>query len=103
MVGRILQNLERPDTLWRKQVRAGDLHVLCVEDHSAGVLVHIQPNAHDTHEVQRGQIGVKAQVIVDRGHYLGEPHVTPGEGLAVGGPRDVLNLAVSWYLCCPCW
>lgn len=100
--GRILQDPERPDALGGQQVRAGDLHVLCVEDHGAGVLVHVEQNADDAREVQRGQVGVEAQVIVDGGHRLGESHASPGEGLAVGGPGDVFDLAMVWYLRCPC-
>lgn len=101
--GRILQNPEWPDTVGGQQVRAGDLHVLRVEDHGAGVLVHIEQNADGASEVQRGQVGVEAQVIVDGGHRLGEPHATPGKGLAVGSPGEVLGLAMVWYLSCPCW
>lgn len=103
MGGRILQNLEWPEAIGGQQVCAGDLHVLCVEHHRAGVFMHVEQNADDAREVQRGQVGVKAQVIVDGVHRLGEPHAAPGERLAIGGPGDVLDLAVVWYLCCPCW
>lgn len=93
---RVLQHPQGPDAVGGEQVRVGNLHVLGVENDGAGVFVHVQQNADDAREVQGGQVGVDAQVIVDGGHRFGKSHAIPGERLTVGGHGELLGLAVAW-------
>lgn len=92
----ILQHPERPRAFRCQEQRTGHLHLLGVEDDGAGVFVHVQLDANDAGEVERGQIGVYAEVIVERGDGFGKPHAVPRERLTIGGYGGIFCLGLIW-------
>lgn len=70
--------------------------MLGMENDGAGVFLHIQLDTNDTGEVEGGEVGVKGQVIVEGEDGFGKPHAIPGERLAIGGYKGILDLAFIW-------
>lgn len=97
MEERILQDPEGPHAFGSQEQRLGDLHLLGVENDEASVFVHLQLDTDDSREVERGQVGVYAQVVVEGGHRFGKSHVVPGKRLAAAGQQHFLVLFwVRW-------
>ena len=95
----ILQHPERPHAFRLQEHHVRDLHLLGVEHDHAGVLQHVQLDAHQASEVEGGQVGVDAEVVVERVDGFGKSHAVPWERLAVGGDGGVFGLALIGQLC----
>lgn len=96
MEARILQHLKALNAFRCQEEHIGYLHLLGMENDSVGVFMHIKLNTNNASEVQGGQIGVYGQVIVEWSDGCGKSHAVPGEGLTIGGNREVFGLGLIW-------
>lgn len=98
METRVLQHHEGPRAIGTQQQHVGHLQPLGVENHGAGVFEHVQTDPNNAGEVERGEVWVEGEVVVQGADSSGKPHSVPREGLTIGGNEGVLGLALVWDL-----